>query len=266
MLVLIEQTNYCGLKCVSCPNRLNQRPKGYMMAANFRCVIDQLLKFKNERVALHGFGDVFLNPDFFENLTYLENKGFKKVDFSTNGLLLTEDIIKELCKFKCLDFISISLNSSVKELMEKINTGSNFEQVIHNAQILIGSKHKFSVHIQHMIHETTKSENQDDFIRILGSDNFIYCQKYLHDFYGQVKDGLSNKKQIDCGEYFAAFPMMHWDGDLVGCCGDDTKLQVYGNALKDGIFSEKVQLKRSAMIHALMGNRNGLPLCKECHG
>jgi hypothetical protein len=150
--------------------------------------------------------------------------------------------------------------------MEKINTGSNFEQVIHNAQILIGSKHKFSVHIQHMIHETTKSENQDDFIRILGSDNFIYCQKYLHDFYGQVKDGLSNKKQIDCGEYFAAFPMMHWDGDLVGCCGDDTKLQVYGNALKDGIFSEKVQLKRSAMIHALMGNRNGLPLCKECHG
>ena len=265
MLVLIEQTNHCGLQCVACPNRLNQRSKGVMTATNFKRIVDQIVHLKSERVALHGFGDVFLNPDFFENLVYLESKGFRKVDFSTNGLLLTEEEIKELCKFKCLNFISVSLNSSIKEQMEKINTGSSFEQVVHNTKMLLAAKPMFNVHIQHMIYEATKSENQDDFIRVLGSDNFIYCQKKLHNYYGQVKDGLAFYQQIDCNMSFAALPMMHWDGDLVGCCGDDTKLQIYGNALKDGIFSEAVMRKRDVFAEALWNNAySTLPLCRGC--
>jgi len=233
-----------------------------MTAANFRRIVDQILHLKDERVALHGFGDVFLNPDFFENLAYLDSKGFSRVDFSTNGLLLTEDKIKELCKFSCLNFIAVSLNSSVKEQMEQINTGSNFEQVVNNIKILLATKIK--IHVQHMLYAATKKETQEDFIRLLGS-SFIYCQKILHNYYGQVKDELTSYQGIDCSMDFASLPMMHWDGDLVGCCGDDTKLQVYGNALRDGIYSETVQQRKKAMEEGLKGEEfSDIPLCKGC--
>lgn len=265
MLVLIEQTNLCSLRCVSCPSKLIQRPRGVMLAEDFRRIVDQLQGLEHERVALHGFGDVFLNPDFFENLAYLESRGFNRVDFSSNGLLLTEKRVNDLCKFNCLRFVSISLNSSNKEQMKKINTGSDFEMVVENIKLLIASRPPFELHIQHMVYEETKEETREDFVKVLGSEEFILCQKKLHNFAGQVKDGLTNLGLVDCGLEFAALPMMHWDGDLIGCCGDDTKRQIYGNALRDGIFSVKVLQKRDLLRRALKNNNySELSLCREC--
>lgn len=269
MLNLIEQTNFCTLQCQSCPNRLNQRKKGYMTNTMFRNIIDQLDMMRYERMALHGFGDVFLNPDFFDNLDYLCRKSFCRVDFSINGLLLTDDIINTLKEFSCLSFICISLNSAQKPAMEHINTGSDFWLVVDNIKKLIASKPHYQVHIQFMRCRETAQEKAEDIKEVIGAGNYIITEKVLHDYSGQMKDGISNIKRVDClcGDIpvFAPMYMMHWDGDLVGCCGDDTKKQVYGNALEDGIFSKKVQDRRHKLAQDLIkGDYSELPLCKGC--
>jgi len=265
MLVLIEQTNHCDLQCVSCPNRLNQRPRGIMSAANFRRIVDQINHLKDERVALHGFGEPLLSSYLWENLKYLDSRGFTKVDLTSNGMSWIDSDFKKITEFKCISWVRISLNSSSKEVMEKINGGADFEKVINTIRKLITIKPRFKLHVQLMQCDLTSGESQKDFEKLIGSEDFIFTTKPMHDFYGQVKDGLSDKRSVDCEQVFGALPMMHWDGDLVGCCGDDTKSQVYGNALRDGIFSEKTLIKRKLLSEALkIRNYSELPLCQIC--
>jgi MoaA/NifB/PqqE/SkfB family radical SAM enzyme len=96
----------------------------------FRSIIDQMLAgragFNRDRIVIHGYGEPILSPYFFENLDYLQSKGFVNVDFSDNCMLMTREIVEKLCSYTVFNYIKLSLNSSRKELMERINTGSDF--------------------------------------------------------------------------------------------------------------------------------------------
>ena len=272
-LLLIEQTNHCNLQCVGCPNRLNQRPKGYMKPVQFADVLSQLLKhygdsIKHNRIALHGFGEPFTSPYFFDNLKLLDGYGFDNIDFSTNGMLLGK-YIEELKKVKCLSWIRVSLNSSREKVMEAINTGATFERVTGNIKALLASKPRFKVIVQHLVTGLTQNETSGDFNDLLG-EGFIYTRKRMHNYCGQVKNDLGNPNLKSCehGKDFifgGERPLMHWDGDLIGCCSDNTKWQVYGNAFKGGIFSKKNQQKKE-QLNKQFKERNfyNLPLCRNC--
>lgn len=271
---LIEQTNYCNLACATCPNRLNQRPKGFMTPDIFRNIVNQLLNYdKNAAhkcVVLHGFGELLLSPYLFENLEYLDRKRFDTVVFSTNGMLLMDEKIQKLKKHRCISWLTVSLNSAKKEAMEKINTGSNFEVVVDNVKNLIASKPRFRIFLQLMLCELTRTETKKDFVDLLGTGDFSFGIKRLHDYYSQVKDGLTDYRATCCLEggrllFGGILPKMHWDGDMVGCCGDDTKKQIYGNAIRDGIYNKKVQDKKLRYKQELkIRDFAHLPLCKEC--
>ena len=277
MFYVIEQTNKCNLRCKMCPNRFNQRPKGYMTPEMFKDIIDQQIrhngKFKDERVAMHGLGEPLLSPYLFDNLDYLQARGFNNVDFSDNGMLFTEEIARKLCKYTIFNFIKISFNSSRKEIMEEINTGSDYETVLKNIRMFAdiiketGANFKFLVQLMH----TSKSmdETPEEMKRVIDRDNVTVLECRINDF------GAVGKSDLNIDGYnfwdgncvFADTSMQfHWDGDMVGCCADDTKGQVYGNA-KDGIYSEKVEAKKNQFRRELCENKyDNLPTCKKCEG
>jgi len=274
MLTLIEQTNYCNLQCQNCPNRLRQRPKGYMKPEMFKDIIDQLLErnneIVNERIALHGVGEPLLSPYLYKNLDYLQKKGFKNVDFSTNGLILNKHI-KKLVKYTCISWLRVSLNSTRKELMEKINTGSDFDKVVRNIKFLLDSvkykRYPFEVVVQIMKTKANEDETVDDAYRLFNRNDFRVIIKQLHTYHGQTElTELSFTDKIPNTCQFGATLDIHWDGDMVGCCADDTKSQVYGH-ISEGIYSLKVKGRKLQMNAELQSrNFNRLPFCKQCLG
>ena len=270
-LIMIEQSNICNLRCECCPNRLKQRKRGQMTTFMLNDILDQLLEqsfnFKTERVALHGVGEPLLHPDIFIHLHLLTIKGFKNVDVITNGMLLDQDNANKLISHNCISEVRVSFNSSRKEVMEKINTGSDFNLVVKNIKHLLSLNPPFNVIIQHMITRINEDEIEQEFKDLLGSDKFIYKQKRLHTYHKQTEGNeLSFPDQGQEACQFGATLDIHWNGDLVGCCADDTKSQIYGNVM-DGIFSSKVQKRKRYLNHKLQERELGeLPFCKQCLG
>lgn len=278
MFYNLETTNFCNLQCKSCPTRLNLRPKGYMKPETFRSIINQMLAgregFNRDRIVMHGYGEVLLSPYFFENLDYLQSKGFVNVDFSDNCMLMTEEIIRKLCSYTCLNYIKLSLNSSRKDLMERINTGSDFDKVVKNIQTVCdvvkecGSPFKIQVQLMHT--NLNLDESPQEVKDLIGRDNFDVLECRIMSMLDMDKDNelLIPNSCFWNGEcVFAQVSMMfHWDGDIVGCCVDNTKRQLIGNE-KDGIFSKEVQDKIKKFREELQNNNClNLPACARCEG
>lgn len=273
MLIQLESTNLCNLNCECCPSRLNQRTKGVMSDKNFKVIIDNLEKyFKNIysiRVVLHMFGEPLVSPYLWKNLDYLEKKKFTNVDISSNGVFLDNETINKLLSYKCLSFFRVSLNSSDKSIMEKINTGSDFDRVVKNTKNLIKKSVELTssckIWVQSMIMKNGTGGSKKEFIDLLESDKFIFVEKNYHNYRGQLPVTDKNLKEDykDC--IFGSDICIQWDGDVVGCCGDDTKSQVYGNVLKSNLIDifNKREVFRSSLRKRDLTN---LPLCKKCLG
>lgn len=246
---VIEQTNNCVLRCCYCPNRMNHRKKGVMTPETFKNIVNGLLELdeqvKEKRVCLHGIGEPLLSQHLWENLEYLEEKQFKQVDFVTNGVLLNQEITNKINSFSCLKEVRISLNSSRKDIMERLNTGADFDQVVGNIKKFWTSKFV----IQLMISKLNHDETEEEMLNFLGKKCRIKMNK-LHTFRGLFEeDDVCFPEYTPCTGLGRESLFFHWDGDYVGCCGDDTKWQVLGN-IKDGIKLEN--------------NFKELPLCLKC--
>lgn len=244
----------------------------------FRSIINQMLAgrpgFERDRIVMHGYGEPLLSPYFFENLDYLEERGFVNVDFSDNCMLMTEEIVRKLCKYKCINYIKLSLNSSQKELMERINTGSDFDKVVKNIQMICdivkecGSP--FDIQVQLMHTNLNLDEKPEDIKSLINRDNFVVLECQIMSMLDMDKDNelLVPNSCFWGGQcVFAEVSMMfHWDGDIVGCCVDNTKTQLIGNE-KDGIFSKEIQDKIKKYREGLQENNcTNLPACAKCEG
>jgi len=248
-----------------------------MTPKRFKSIIDQLLEknaegYKKMRIALHGVGEPFLSPYLWENLDYLQEKGFTNVDFSTNGNLLDKEKIDILMKYTCISWLRVSLNSSRRELMELINTGSSFDLVVKNIKTLLDvvafSNNPFQVVLQKMITRKNEDETKEDYYDLFnGRTNFRYMEKRLHTYHHQTDDTELSFPDGDMSKcIFGSMIFVQWNGDLVGCCADDTNTQVYGN-VKDGIFSKEVQEKKYQYNEELQERKfKNIPFCKKCLG
>ncbi|GAI83550.1 unnamed protein product, partial [marine sediment metagenome] len=74
------------------------------------------------------------------------------VNFSTNAILLTEEKIKQLIDAESIWLINVSLQSSRKHIMETLQKGAQFKNVVTNVQNLISYAYgkKTIVRIQHL--------------------------------------------------------------------------------------------------------------------
>lgn len=267
---LIEQTNVCQLRCPCCPHRLKQRPEGYMPHDLFRQIVDDILAHdhlaRGRRMALHGFGEPLLSPDLWANLDYLESKNFTEVDFSTNGMALGVNARERLAKYRCLSWIRVSINSSRKELMETINEGSDFDRVVANFRAMVTMNAHARVITQLMRTRQNESESLEECRGVFG--DVPICVKTLDTLGHSVEEhALAYPATVQPGCYFANNSwFIHWDGDVVGCCIDNTKSQVICNA-RDGLFTPAMEARIIAMRQQLAAQDfAALPFCKMCYG
>ncbi len=126
--VQVEVTTYCNGSCVYCPHTLMRHhwANRHMPMELFHELIP-FLKY-TDLVYLQGWGEPLLHKDFFEMVRICKDQG-KRVGFTTNGMLLTEDMIRTLVDLQ-LDIIGISLAGTTAATHNRIRKGTDFDKVI----------------------------------------------------------------------------------------------------------------------------------------
>ena len=132
--VQVEITTHCNGSCIYCPHTImrNQWVNRHMPVELF----NKLIPFigYTDLVYLQGWGEPLLNNNFFEMVRTCKALG-KRVGFTTNGMLLTEDTIQTLVELQ-LDIIGISLAGTTARTNDRIRKGSNLDKVISHLELL----------------------------------------------------------------------------------------------------------------------------------
>ncbi len=136
VLLTIECTVVCNLRCAMCPQSLGRdRPRHF--DENLIESITPYLR-NTERIQLHGIGEPMLGPAFWKILHLIPRGSGQKVSVNSNAVLLNKSRINKLVE-SGLTIINISLDAATSETYSRIR-GANFEQVIDNIRELVKSR------------------------------------------------------------------------------------------------------------------------------
>jgi MoaA/NifB/PqqE/SkfB family radical SAM enzyme len=155
--VQVEVTTCCNASCIYCPHSVmrNSWANRHMPMELFYELIP-FLGYTN-LVYLQGWGEPLLNNDFLEMIRICKDRG-KRVGFTTNGMLLTEDTMQVLVDLQ-LDIIGISLAGTTARTHNRIRKGTDLNKIIFHLERLckIKAEKKTEVPAVHIAYLMLKS-------------------------------------------------------------------------------------------------------------
>lgn len=119
----------------NCEHTWWDEAKKDLSITEFKSLVDQ---FKLRWVNLTGEGDAFMNKNYLEMIKYLKEQGIS-VYLVDSFDLITPQVSHELVRMG-VDGIYVSMDSSSKEIYEKIKVGNKFDKVISNLRSLLEIK------------------------------------------------------------------------------------------------------------------------------
>lgn len=109
----IEMTSHCNLRCRYCPSPHLPRAKMHMERETYGLALDWAAHFvkrgTQHELNVAGIGESTMHPNFVEFLGLARGAvGFRcLLTFTTNGLLITEDLVKAILPHKPAVFVSL---------------------------------------------------------------------------------------------------------------------------------------------------------------
>lgn len=176
-------TNLCNLRCKHCYKNSERKEKELSINECLKIcdIINEVALTNNLTVSLSiTGGEPFSRKnDLFQILKYIEKKdGIKCFQILTNGLLINNDDIEKLKKFKKLNGIQISLESPYKKNHELIRGKDTFEKTIEQIKKICNAN--INVHVMMTISQKNLNEIEDMYsllkelkVYAFGADRFI---------------------------------------------------------------------------------------------
>lgn len=161
--IQVEITTYCNAACIYCPRTVY---KGSW--------IDRHLPFdlfrkiepafpKTRHLHLQGWGEPFLNPDFFKMASLAKNEGLQ-VGTTTNGMLLDQEKAARLIDTG-IDIVAFSLAGTNEQSNDRIRKGTQFLKVMKAIETLEKEKIKRgsqtpAIHIAYLVLRSAINETE----------------------------------------------------------------------------------------------------------
>jgi radical SAM protein with 4Fe4S-binding SPASM domain len=108
--VYVDTTRACNLRCRHCYANASVRAKEELTFEEIKSILKECKDMGVFRVAFGG-GEPSIRKDFLEILRYTDELGLD-ANFSTNGTLLTQHIIKQLSEIEALKEVQVSLDGA----------------------------------------------------------------------------------------------------------------------------------------------------------
>lgn len=264
LIIDIELTNHCNLNCKMCSRRIMKRDKGYMDKRLLLKIIKEATDFETG-IRFIRWGEPILHPKFLEYCKIVK-KNDLPLHITTNGLLLTDKIIKKLVSLK-VDSIIISMQGSTKEEYEYMRENNEWDLLVNNVDKLINARDSKEKPYIAVTSTMTKRDKRDD------------IEKFK-EFWGNKVDsvsvGITNMSRLEDTEEVREYTLckeplrkigIDWDGKVTACCGDFDNLLTIGDANVRSIYEIWHYNDILDSIRVLLGYRCNkfLTLCNKCY-
>lgn len=291
--IAVESSNYCNLKCVTCPTVQGlKRNRGNMDLDTFCRVLSQI-KWPINRLNWTFAGEPLMNKEIFRMINLSSERGIKsKVD--TNGMLL-ERYIDDILRSD-LYMINIAFEVADKnENTPQFRVGYDFWKVFNSIKILCKERaslkkqfpiislncliHKYNEIVADEAIELAK-ETGADFL-VLKSININVSSRKdeiefnsMADKWLPATDNLRRYVKKDSGKWavkkseqliqcpYVFSTVILWNGDVTICCLDYDGDFVVGN-INDMSLLEIWRSNRYNKVRKL-AIKKFLPICKYC--
>ena len=275
----------CNLKCPICIMSLplSERlrwgdPTVKLSLDRVKSLLDEGAARGQRAVGLNGICEPLMYPDLAEVVAYARSLGLVDVMFSTNGLLLDENVSRALIR-SGLTRIMISIDASSRDVYDRIRIGSDFDRVCSNVKRFVEIRNGMGsvlpiVRVSFCV--TSVNEHQlDDFIDYWSEVvDFFSIQHFGNTFEGaaaKAREHLFSREHLyDPGDQpRCAQPnkrvMVRHNGDVIPCCDASGLDLVIGNVHRQSL--EEVWLGAAAgHIRRIQYESRYYdhPICRRC--
>lgn len=264
--IRLDCTTKCNARCISCHRFLSKR-SGEMPLDLIDQILADVSKWKKplEEICPINYGEFFMREDWFLILSKITRKlPYAQITLATNGALVDEGVVQQLCKIPTFRIINFSINAYFDETYERFtglpaSTLPKIRKAIAMFRILRPD-------VRLKVSMVFDAKYQTDLER----DYFInYWVGWAEPWViPPASAGRRDKKpihpvQIPCRSIFTDF-VIGYDGKLSSCCFDSgfqIDLGGYSGDIQNDWHNEKMtELRR---LH-LEGRRAEIDLCKVC--
>lgn len=274
LVLNIEPTNDCNLRCYICPRNKSKRKTGYMDFNFFTGIIDECKKYnKLKMINFHKDGESLLHPRIFDMIRYTADSQIAQtLHLNTNALELDNESAEKFI-LSGIDDVTMSVDAARKETFLQLKGFDLLDKVEFN--------------IRHILELKRKKNLKKPFIRVKIMEFDKITEEEIHEFISQWKDvaddvqvtgihswsgaikGLKvtdeiKSKRIPCILLWYLLAI-NWDGEVSACNVDWNLSAVVGNAKNSSLHDiwngEKIKKLRMA---ELMDNHEFAEVCKEC--
>jgi len=292
--IILEPTNACNMRCITCRKK-SIRPEntGFMDIYSAIDLLKEIGGYLNS-ILLNGFGEPLLHPQFCDFISFLHaNLPRVKVNFFTNGILLSDKIIESIISNEVYEVI-ISLDSATEETYRRIR-GDDFSLLLQSIRKLNDAKRRSGKGFPLVkAGFTIVKENKDEiesFFKLLRSldiePGLIELVNTKWGYSGKAPESVDLKiayekcriffPNIELKSVFPSFaeygrpicplpfvPYVGWNGDLKACCympfASDYPLgNVFTSSFHKVWHNKENRYVRSELLHNKL-----LPFCHDC--
>jgi MoaA/NifB/PqqE/SkfB family radical SAM enzyme len=158
--IQVEVTSYCNALCIYCPRTVFKEAwqDRHLSLETFKKLKPVLSR--TDLVHLQGWGEPFLNPQFFEMVAFAKRAGCK-VGTTTNAMLLNEETVKKVIE-SGLDILAFSL-AGTTESNDIIRRGTSLKKVLKAIETLSREKERRGktvpeIHVAYMLFRSGMKE------------------------------------------------------------------------------------------------------------
>ena len=269
----IELSSFCNIKCIMCPQGKEDYEvikRGLMDFELARKVIQECAEFGVTSLKFSGRGEAMLHPKFEYLIKYAKSLGILDVMFNTNGLMLNEEMIRNVVDAG-VDLTIISIDGATKETYEKIRIGGDFNTLKNNIEYIVNYRKEAKcvkpiirlqfVKMKENIHEFKKFQD------MWGKKVDVLVGLDYSNRIGQKSRSIESRLQI--GRAYCPHPWRRLtvtsSGMALMCCVDwDIKYSV-GDCSKQSIYeiwnSDKMEYGRKCIKNL---EHHKIPSCRDC--
>lgn len=177
----------CPLRCKFCELTYWDEKPIQLSLDKFKYAMDQFPELK--WAGNNALGDPFTNPNYYDMVKYLDDKGVAQEIYMTTFLLEEADM-KKFIDLKAMMMTKISFDGATKETYEKVHQGGDFDKAIRNIKALDRYKRKAGRYFPQLeFHYIITKENiheAERFVDLIDSLNVfttnIMFSRLLHNF------------------------------------------------------------------------------------
>jgi len=279
-IIQIEPVFGCNASCIMCVIDLpTVRKKMAMPPELFRKIVDDIAPYRDRitQIDLFGLGEPLIDRHIFERIRYLKSNGLRGVGISTNADLLDEEK-QELLLESGIDTVILSIESTKKEVHERIRVNTVFERVVKNAESLIRKRDSGNHGTRFVFRFISQKMNKGNWneykaywdARIDRQKGDLINSYNAHNWVGEapVKVGrrTDDMEKLECYQVFdRAFILA--DGTLSMCsCDLHHPFVAIGNVADADVIDvyNNQRMKDIREIH-VSGRKNTIDICRQCN-